>query len=199
VSDTDGAADRCPTAGCAAGGIDGKILGLCAVAVASLLVNLMAVAVAFLLPRLRGSGWALPLALVQPHLLLLLIGIALAGFASWFSFFAAIAAVTDDPNHSARPLLLFLPFLPAGLLPAALQHPDSSVLKLLSLLPISSPVVMPVRLVLAGATYGEVALTLVLLVATTLLLRRAAGIVFGVGMLMVGKEPGWGEVRRWLR
>jgi hypothetical protein len=31
------------------------------------------------------------------------------------------------------------------------------------------------------------------------MLRRAAGRMFGVSMLMTGKEPSWGEVWRWLR
>jgi ABC-2 type transport system permease protein len=179
--------------------IDGKLLGLCGVSLASLLVNLIASAAAFLLPRLLGNGLEFPPSLVQPRLLLLLMGLALAGFLFWFSFFATVAAVTDDPNHSSRPLLLFLPFLPAGLLPVALQHPDAPLLRLLSVLPISSPVVMPVRLVLEGAAGGEVALAMGLLVAASALLRRAAGIIFQVGMLIYGKEPRFGEVIHWLR
>jgi hypothetical protein len=31
------------------------------------------------------------------------------------------------------------------------------------------------------------------------LMRRAAGKVFHLGMLMYGKEPTWAEVRRWMR
>ena len=31
------------------------------------------------------------------------------------------------------------------------------------------------------------------------LLRRAAGRIFAVGMLLYGKEASWGEVRRWVR
>jgi ABC-2 type transport system permease protein len=179
--------------------IDGKILGLSAVSLASLLVNLMATATAFLLPRLMGSGLELPSSLVQPRLLILLVGLALAGFWFWFSFFAAVAAVTDDPNHSARPMLLFLPFLPAGLLPVVLKHPEDSLLQFLSILPISSPVVMPVRLVLEGAGGGEVGLTIGLLIAGAALLRRVAGALFEVGMLLYGKEPSVREVIYWLR
>jgi ABC-2 type transport system permease protein len=45
----------------------------------------------------------------------------------------------------------------------------------------------------------EVALAIVLLMGAVWILRRLAGKVFHLGMLMYGKEPSWGEVRRWMR
>jgi ABC-2 type transport system permease protein len=45
----------------------------------------------------------------------------------------------------------------------------------------------------------EVALAVLLLVGAVWLMRRAAGKVFHLGMLMYGKEPTWAEVRRWMR
>jgi ABC-2 type transport system permease protein len=95
-------------------------------------------------------------------------------------------------------MLLFLPFLPAGFLPVALQDPSAPFLRLLSLLPLSSPVVLPVRLVLEGVDGAEVALAIGLLVVGASLLRRAAGVIFEMGMLLYGKEPSVREVIHWL-
>jgi ABC-2 type transport system permease protein len=121
------------------------------------------------------------------------------GFFFWFSFYAAVAAITDDPNSSSRPMLLFLPFLPAGLLMPLLENPNTPAFQVLSFIPLSSPVVLPVRLVLGAASAGEAVLAIGLLIGATLVLRRVAGVIFELGMLMYGKEPSWSEVFRWLR
>ena len=82
---------------------------------------------------------------------------------------------------------------------AGLGNPDTFWIKVLSLIPISSPTVMPVRLVLGEVARWEYLLSVVLLVAGIWLLRKAAGTIFGLAMMMYGKEPGLGEVWRWLR
>jgi hypothetical protein len=51
----------------------------------------------------------------------------------------------------------------------------------------------------AEVPWWEVGLALALLIAAILGVRRLAGKVFRLGMLMYGKEPSWSEVRRWLR
>jgi ABC-2 type transport system permease protein len=55
------------------------------------------------------------------------------------------------------------------------------------------------RYVLGGATGGEVALSLAVLVGSTFLVARAAAKIYRVGILMYGKRPGLGELLRWLR
>ncbi len=57
----------------------------------------------------------------------------------------------------------------------------------------------PVRLLRGDPWVVEILLSLALLVVMVWVFRRAAGRVFGVSMLMTGKEPSWGEVWRWLR
>jgi ABC-2 type transport system permease protein len=59
--------------------------------------------------------------------------------------------------------------------------------------------VLPARLVLGQVAAWEVLLALLLLVAGIVLLRRLAGRIFAVAMLMYGKEPRWGEIARWAR
>src|SRR3569623_1606280 len=75
----------------------------------------------------------------------------------------------------------------------------ASVLPSLSLVPWWSPMLMPLRYILGGATPGEVALSLGILLVTTVLIARAAAKIYRVGILMYGKRPGFGELLRWLR
>jgi ABC-2 type transport system permease protein len=58
---------------------------------------------------------------------------------------------------------------------------------------------MPVRLVLTEVAAWEVLAAVAGLVAGIWLLRRTAGRVFRLGMLMYGKEPTWREIWRWAR
>ena len=58
---------------------------------------------------------------------------------------------------------------------------------------------MPVRLASSDVPGWEIALSAALLLGGMLILRRIAGRVFALGMLMTGKEPSWSEVRRWMR
>ncbi len=128
----------------------------------------------------------------------MLLGFLLLGLV----FFGMVAATISDPSNSSRNALLFLPFLPflpLGVAFAGLGNPDALSMKALSLIPFPSPAVMPVRLVLGEVAWWEFALSVVLLVAGIGILRRAAGIIFGLGMLMYGKEPSLGEMWRWLR
>jgi len=45
----------------------------------------------------------------------------------------------------------------------------------------------------------EILLSLTLLIAAVAFMRRAAGKIFGMGILMYGKEPTWTEMLRSIR
>jgi ABC-2 type transport system permease protein len=124
---------------------------------------------------------------------------AALGFAFWLAFYGLIAATIDDPNTSSRGPLMFVPALCVSTAFLLLGNPDSPFARVLALLPLTSSAAMPVRLAMSDVAAWEVALAAALLVAGIWVLRRAAGRVFGVAMLLYGKEPSWGEVRRWLR
>jgi len=180
--------------------IDGKILGLAGLA----LVHLLVYVLGYVLFRvacvvLWHEALGLPQILADPALFCTSLLLILFGFYFWFCFFGLIACTISDPNNSSRSSMLLLPLLPLGVAFIGLKHPDSLWMKSLSILPFSSPTVMPARLVLGEVAGWEVILALVLLGAGIWFLRRAAGTIFGLGMLMYGKEPSLREMWRWLR
>ncbi len=178
--------------------IDGKILGLSALTLVLLLLYVGPPALAFeLLRRLGADLPALPAAAGDPGFLAALVVFASLGFLLWFTFFAAIAATVDDPNNSSRGGWLMFPLLPVGLALAVVRDPDTLLARVLGLLPPTAPAVMPVRLVLTDVAAWEVLLAVALLAAGIAALRRLAGRVFHLGMLMYGKEPTWREIWRW--
>lgn len=179
--------------------IDGKVLGLAAMTLTSLTLYTAGGILALLAGRLVGFVVPLPASAADPLLVFGLLAIALLGFGFWFSFFAAIAATIDDPNHSARGIWMLLPGLPLAAAFGVFRDPESTAAVALGLLPPTAPAVLPVRLVLGAAGPLEVLAAAALLVLSILALRRAAGRVFALGIEMRGKEPTWGEMFRALR
>lgn len=179
--------------------IDGKILGIAAMVMASLLLQGGTVLAAIALYVRLGKGTAIQLPAASPLVLLVSLVLALLGFLFWFAFFGAFAATIDDPHNNSRGGLMMLPLVPTYLAYAVAAYPDRPIVRVLSWIPPISPSVMSARLILSPPAAWEVVLAIVLLLASIWFLRIAAGKIFAVGMLMYGKQPSWSEVWRWLR
>jgi len=178
--------------------IDGKIIGIAAVALVNVLIFLGGAAV-WILGRSIATGQPFSMGAAEPSTILLIVLFALLGFVFWLSLFGAVAATIDDPNTSTRGPLMFLPafFSVAGMMVPI--NPDATFARIAALIPLTSSAAMPARVALTEVPLWELLLSAGLLVAGTLLARRAAGKVFSVAMLMYGKEPSWREIRRWVR
>ncbi|HEX6315152.1 MAG TPA: ABC transporter permease, partial [Gemmatimonadaceae bacterium] len=176
--------------------IDGKIMGIGTYA----LTNIVNMVVGMLLLALiAGAAWdfSLPGMLVRPGVIIVLVIFAVLMLALWNTVFAAFASTIDDPNTSARTSLMFLPFLPVAMTVSVLRDPDHVASRVLSLFPLTSPTAMPMRVMLSNPGVVEVGFAMLLVAATIWLLRRLAGRVFEIGMLMYGKEPTFSEIWRW--
>jgi ABC-2 type transport system permease protein len=178
--------------------IDGKILGISAVALVNVLLFLASGAL-WILGRSFATGSGFSIGAIEPTAILWIILFAVLGFAFWLSVFGVIAATIDDPNTSTRGPLMFLPamFSVAGFM--IVRNPDSTFARIVGQLPLTSSSVMPARIALTDVPIWEILLSAGLLLGGVMLARRAAGKVFSVAMLMYGKEPSWGEIRRWVR
>lgn len=175
--------------------IDGKILGIAAYSV----LNTATLALGLVVVPLAMSSFLpvrIPARIGDPFLLIALALVAILGVLMWNCFFAAVAAVINDPNTSSKSSLLFLPILPVILSLFVVDSPDATPARVLALFPLTSPAAFPVRLVLSDPGLLETVAALGLLAASVLVLRRLAGRVFEVGMLMYGKEPTIPEIWR---
>lgn len=170
--------------------IDGKILGISLFCLKSMLTTglflyLMVQAVSlakgkgmFLLPI---TAWELASAVLFVSLGLLLIN----------SFMAGFAATIDDPNHSSRSLVMFLPTVPLGVVFSAMDNAEGSLMHILSLFPLTSFAAMPMRMASVSVPWWEWLVSLLLLLACLFWLKSAASRVFELGIRMYGKEPEW--------
>ncbi len=179
--------------------IDGKILGLSFLSLVLLITYSLSALVFILISTLFGSGWSLPLTVTNPILIIVLSLLAIGGFFFWNTFFTAIAATINDPNTSARTSLMIVPIIPISIAYFALDNPDSLSMKIFSIFPLTSPPVLSVRMVLTDVAFIEILFSLLLLFLSIWYLRKAAGKIFSISILMYGKEPSWGEILRWFK
>lgn len=146
-----------------------------------------------------GGGPALPeLGLDQIAIALLYF---LGGYFFYASLYAAVGAMvsSDQEAQQAQTPVMMLVIIPMTCMQLVANNPRGGTAQAMTMVPFSSPILMPMRYVLGGASLGEVALSLAILAASTYLVVRAAAKIYRVGILLYGKRPSLRELWRWLR
>jgi len=80
-----------------------------------------------------------------------------------------------------------------------LSEPNGTAARVLSYIPLTSPVVMMMRIGTGEAPAWEIALTLLILAVTVVVTLRFAARLFRTALLMYGKRPSLAEIFRWMR
>ncbi len=145
-----------------------------------------------------GQGPALPgvpLATIVLFLAYFLLGYFL--YAGMFGAVGAMSSTEAEARQAQTPVVMLLA-LPAVLMIAILQQPDGDLAVLLSLVPFSSPISMPVRWAAAQVPARELVLSLVFLALAVVIMTWIAGRIYRVGILMYGKRPNLRELARWV-
>ena len=138
---------------------------------------------------------ATPWSWVIAVLLFLLLGILFYG-----SLYAAVGATVgseQDARQAATPVIMLI-VLTALLISPTVSNPNSQLALVTSLLPFSSPIIMPIRMALSDVPIIQVVGSLVILAASCLGAVWLAGRIYRVGLLMYGKRPSLAELRRWI-
>ncbi len=124
----------------------------------------------------------------------------LGGYLLYGSLFAAIGAAVDNETDTQQFMLPITIPLILGIfvMMNAIQSPDSPVAFWFSIIPLTSPIVMMVRIPF-GVPYWQVALSMGLLVLTFLGSVWLAGKIYRTGILMYGKKVNYKELWKWIR
>lgn len=125
----------------------------------------------------------------------------LLGYFLYASLFASIGAMvsSDQEAQQAQTPVVMLLVIPMASMSVVSSNPRGLAAEVFTLIPLSSPVLMPMRWMLGGASVASLLLSLALLALTTALVAVLAGRIYRTGILMLGKRPGLGELWRWLR
>ena len=172
----------------------GKLLGGAAVCA---LLAFIYVSGALSVAKYWGYGDAVSPSQLAWFAFFLIIAVVLFG-----SIFVAVGAACNDLKDSQNlmtPVMLFLmlPMITAG---AVLRAPDGMISTILSMIPTATPFLMMLRISMhPGPPVWQIGVSVVLVLATTLLFVWAAGRIFRTGLLMQGKSASIAEILRWVR
>lgn len=124
----------------------------------------------------------------------------IGGFVMFASIFATIGAAVDneeDTQQFMTPITILMLFaFYAGFY--SINNPDGPLAFWCSLIPITSPIVMMVRLPF-GVPMWEKLLSVVLLYGSFILTSIMAAKIYRVGILMYGKKPSLKELVKWMK
>ena len=124
----------------------------------------------------------------------------LGGYLLYGSLFAAIGAAVDNETDTQQFMLPITIPLIFGMIVMmnAVQTPESPIAFWFSIIPLTSPIVMMVRIPF-GVPYWELALSMALLILTFIGTTWMAGKIYRTGILMYGKKVNYKELWKWLR
>jgi ABC-2 type transport system permease protein len=160
----------------------GKIVGIGLLGLAQLaVIGSFAIALGLLTDAIDLPGSAVGAAF-------LVLGFFVVGFAFYASLFAAAGAMVsrmEELQNILVPinLVILVSFIVSI---GALQDPDGTIVRIASILPTSSALAMPVRIVLGAASGWEIAASLGASIAATALLIPAAGRLYAGAVLRSG-------------
>ena len=149
---------------------------------------------------IHGAGEAAlpPLAFTEVSIVLVFF---VLGFFFYSSMYAAVGAMVSSEQDTQQVQMPVTMMLVIGVmcLQVVSNAPRGSTASIMTMVPLWSPILMPMRFVLGGATIGEVGISLGILLVSTVLVTRAAAKIYRVGVLLYGKRPSIRELIRWLR
>jgi ABC-2 type transport system permease protein len=177
----------------------GKIFGVGAVGLTQVAIWIGAASIA------GRSGFVLAGETVRPSFtgpeLCYFVIYFLLGYLFYSSIAAAFGAMTNSEQELQQMnIFLMLPLIFCFVaLGTMLTHPDSTIARVLALIPPFTPLLMYMRVSLGHPYVWEIALSIAMLAGCIAGLVWVTSRIYRVGVLMYGKRPGVGELMRWLK
>ena len=152
------------------------------------------------LSEAQASGLDLS-AVLRPSVAVWFVVFFLLSYLVTVGIYAAGGAIVSSEKEAQQVLtpVMFVILVPWFLLMPILTNPDSTLSVVLSLVPIYTPMTMFIRILVSEPPAWQVALSLLLSVATIALLLKATAKIFRAGLLATGKRPTIPELWRWLK
>ncbi|HEX7679633.1 MAG TPA: ABC transporter permease [Thermoanaerobaculia bacterium] len=182
--------------------LTGKILGIAAVGLTQLGVwTVMGLLVAGFFGAVASTAGVDIAQFLHPMTFVLFAVFFLLAYMTWVCMYAIGGAVSNSEKEAQQlvaPLMLLM-MLPWFLMVPIITNPDSRLTIFLSLFPLFSPITMFVRTLVSNPPAWQVAASIVISVATIVVLCTATIKIFRIGILAYGKRPTIQELLRWVK
>lgn len=135
-----------------------------------------------------------------PLIIFVFIVFFLLGYIFYSSIYAAIGSAVDNETETQQFTLFAILPLTLGMYGSfsLMNNPDGPLGFWLSIIPFTSPVAMIARIPF-GVPAWQIALSIVLLLGTTIFMIFLAGKIYRVGILMYGNKATLKEIWKWIR
>jgi ABC-2 type transport system permease protein len=175
----------------------GKVIGVGAVGITQVGIWI-AVGLAVVKMQLIGIGIQLLPSAVQ---LVFFIIFFMLGYVLYSSVAAALGAMTNSEQELQQMnIFLMLPLIACSVVIfRVITDPDGAVAQVLSYFPFTSPLIMYTRVVVHQPPLYQIAISILILIATIYAVLWVASRIYRVGILMYGKKPNLPEILRWLK
>jgi ABC-2 type transport system permease protein len=126
----------------------------------------------------------------------------MGGYFLYASIYTAIGAAVDNETDTQQFMLpVILPLMLAiyvGFF-SVMDNPHGTVAVIFSYIPLTSPIVMLMRIPFGEIAWWEIALSMLLLYVSIIGVAMLAAKIYRIGILMYGKKTNWKELYKWLR
>lgn len=180
----------------------GKILGIGAVGLTQMLVWALFALITTapqLATALSISREAMPR--VNPATLIAFPVFFVLGYFLYATLYAAIGSMcsSDEDAQQMAFLPVMLIVLSFVMFSPVMRNPNGTLAVVLSMIPFFAPILMFLRIAVETPPVWQIALCIVIMIATTVLMTWLVAKIYRVGILMYGKKPTLPEVARWIR
>ena len=134
-------------------------------------------------------------------LLVTLLLFFILGFVFYSCLYAAVGSTVNsesEAQQAATPVVMLLIVSAVFIQPVALA-PQSTLASVMSMLPFSAPIMMPMRMSLVAVPAWQLAVSLGGMVTACFAAIWFSARIYRVGLLMYGKRPSFRELLKWLR
>jgi ABC-2 type transport system permease protein len=125
----------------------------------------------------------------------------LLGYLLYAAIFVAVGApvTTEQAAQQITGYVSLLLVFPIALAFPVMQNPDSTLVKILSFIPLLTPTFMVMRLPIQMPALWEILATIAELAVSVVVMMWVAGKIFRTAILVYGKRPTIPELIRWVR